>query len=165
DRRAPRVVAIRVEPRERVLPMQGRQALRVTATFSDGREADVTCHAKFQTNNDALALVDPSGLVLTLDTPGDVAVMASYLGQVDTFRAIVPLPKHRGPAAAREPRNFIDTLVDQKLAKLNIEPSDVCDEAGFIRRVYLDVIGTLPTADEARRFLADTGGGKRGCPR
>ena len=43
----------------------------------------------------------------------------------------------------------------RKLKKLNIVPSELCDDAEYLRRVYLDVIGTLPTAAEARRFLAD----------
>jgi hypothetical protein len=163
DPNAPRVVAIRVEPRERVLPMRGRQSLRVIASYSDRRETDVTRHAKFQTNNENLALVDASGLVQTLDNPGDVAVMASYLGNVDTFRAIIPLGRVvRGAwRVAREEKNFIDVLVDRKLAKLNIEPSAVCDDGEFVRRVYLDVIGTLPTPVETRRFLADKTSDKR----
>jgi len=45
----------------------------------------------------------------------------------------------------------------RKLRKLNVEPSGPCTDAEFLRRVYLDVIGTLPTPDEARRFLADPG--------
>src|SRR5262249_13256100 len=51
--------------------------------------------------------------------------------------------------------NFIDRLVFQKLRKLNILPSELADDAEFLRRVYLDLIGTLPTTVEARRFLAD----------
>src|SRR5262249_22965884 len=57
--------------------------------------------------------------------------------------------------------NFIDGLVDAKLKKLNILPSGPADDAEYLRRVYLDVIGTLPTPDEVRRFLADPAANKR----
>src|SRR5262249_9050476 len=57
----PRATAVSVEPRERVLALRGRQQLRVTARFSDGSEADVTGHARFQSNNDSLAQVDADG--------------------------------------------------------------------------------------------------------
>ncbi len=51
--------------------------------------------------------------------------------------------------------NFIDPLVDAKLERLNIVPSALCTDEEYLRRVYLDVIGTLPTPDEVRSFLAD----------
>src|SRR5206468_3411355 len=54
-----------------------------------------------------------------------------------------------------------DVHVANKLKKLNIAPSDLCDDSTFLRRVFLDVIGTLPTADEARRFLNDKRANKR----
>src|SRR5262249_27090736 len=57
--------------------------------------------------------------------------------------------------------NFIDGHVIRKLKKLNIAPSDLCGDTDYLRRVYLDVIGTLPTAQEARRFLADQRANKR----
>jgi hypothetical protein len=158
---APKVTAVRVEPRERVLAMHSGQQLRVIARFSDGREADVTHHAKFQSNNDALAAVNPLGLVATGDVPGDAAIMASYMNAVDVFRAVVP----RSETIAKYPdfpaQNFIDPLVSAKLRKLNVVPSELCDDSEYLRRVYLDVIGTLPTADEARRFLADTRADRR----
>ncbi|MFL5339242.1 MAG: DUF1549 and DUF1553 domain-containing protein, partial [Gemmataceae bacterium] len=154
DPKAPHVVAIRIEPAERVMPMHAGQQLQVMARFSDGREIDATRHAKFQGNNDGLALVNAAGYVTTLDAPGDVAVMASYLGQVAVFRVMVPIPKPLAASQARPRSNFIDQHVDRKLAKLNIAASGVCDDAEFLRRAYLDVIGTLPTPGEARRFLA-----------
>jgi hypothetical protein len=151
----PKVASIRVEPRERLLAMHGQQQLRVIARYTDGREVDVTPHAKFQSNNDALAVVSGTGLVMAEEVPGDVAVMASFMNAVDVFRAFIP----RAEAIANYPQlpanNFIDPLVFAKLKKLNILPSDLCDDADFLRRVYLDVIGTLPTAAEARRFLTD----------
>jgi len=151
----PKVVSIRVEPRERLLAMRGRQQLRVIARWSDGREADVTHHARFQSNNDSLASVSANGLVRAGEAPGDVAVMASYMNAVDIFRAIVPRPQRVANYPALPENNYIDRLVFAKLKKLNIVPSGLADDAEFLRRVYLDVIGTLPTPAEARRFLAD----------
>jgi hypothetical protein len=151
----PKVTAVRVEPSERQLAMHGSQQLRVIARYSDGREADVTAHARYQSNNDGLASVSATGLVSAGDLPGEAAVMASYMNAVDVFRAAVP----RAEPIARWPdlpeNNFIDGLVYRKLRKLNVLPSETCDDADYLRRVYLDVIGTLPTPDEARRFLDD----------
>ncbi|MHC4878475.1 MAG: DUF1553 domain-containing protein [Planctomycetota bacterium] len=151
---APKVVSLKVTPSERRMAMDAQQQLQVTAIYSDGREVDVTHHAKFQSNNDALVQVDEFGLVRTGETPGEAAIMASYQGAVDTFRSMVPQPHDGSEFPSRPVHNFIDELVDARLRKLNIHPSGLCNDADYLRRVYLDIIGTLPTADEARRFLA-----------
>jgi hypothetical protein len=65
-----------------------------------------------------------------------------------------------GPAAPA-PESPIDKLVFGRLEKLGIQPANVCSDAVFVRRVYLDVIGTLPTAKEARDFLLDRAPDKR----
>lgn len=54
-----------------------------------------------------------------------------------------------------QPQNEIDRVVFAQLQRLGIEPAHVCTDAVFVRRVYLDVLGTLPTAAEARQFLLD----------
>ena len=136
---------MRVEPRERVLAPGGTQQLRVVARYSDGREADVTALAKFLSNNDGLASVDADGLVTAGDAPGEAAVMAGFMNQVDVFRVVVPRAEHIDHYPAVPENNFIDGLVFAKLRKLNIVPSDLADDAEYLRRVYLDVIGTLPT--------------------
>ncbi len=157
---APKLVALRVEPTERVLGTKANQQLKVLAKYSDGREADVTEHARFQVNHDGLASVSELGLVTTSETPGEVAVMAAYMGEVGLFRAIVPRP---GPAVdSKVPAfNFIDGLVGKKLAKLNIAPSGLCDDSEFLRRVTLDLSGSLPMPEEVRAFLADKATDKR----
>ena len=55
----------------------------------------------------------------------------------------------------------IDELVLSRLQRLEIAPANLCSDAVFCRRVFLDVIGTLPTAQEARGFLDDKTPGKR----
>jgi len=157
----PKTTAVRVEPRERLLTPRGKQQLRVIARTSEGREVDVTALAKFQSNNDGLASVQPGGLVTAGDAPGEAAVMASFMNQVDVFRVVVPRAEHIDPYPVVPENNFIDRLVLQKLRKLNIAPSDLADDAEYLRRVTLDVIGTLPTPAEARRFLDDRRPNKR----
>jgi hypothetical protein len=59
------------------------------------------------------------------------------------------------------PRNFIDELVFANLAALGIPASPECDDGVFLRRVSLDITGTLPTAAEAAEFLASRDPDKR----
>jgi hypothetical protein len=150
----PTVERIRVEPGERVLDMHAGQQLRVIARYADGREADVTHNARFQTNNEGVAAVSADGRVRTAGVPGEAAVMASFMNEVAVCRVLVPragdVTFPNLPA-----NNVIDPLVDAKLKKLHVVPSGPADDAEYLRRAYLDVIGTLPTSGEVQTFLAD----------
>lgn len=57
--------------------------------------------------------------------------------------------------------NRIDEILAKKWKSLGIQPAQICSDGVFVRRVYLDVIGTLPTAEEAQRFIDDTSRNKR----
>jgi len=155
------IASLEITPRQRIFKMGETQQLRAMATLSDGRRLDVTELTQFQTNSPNQAVVDALGHVTASQSPGMAAVMATYMGQVDVLQVFVP----RGEAIDAYPdskrSNFIDGHVLDNLKKLNIIPSGDCDDEQFLRRVYIDTIGTLPTADEARIFLASKNADKR----
>jgi len=157
---APEVRSIRIDPTERVMAFRGEQQLRVMAKYTDGREIDVTAESRFQTNSETIGTVGGDGLITFSDVPGEVAIMASFRNEVAIFRGMVPRPDAI-EFPQRPVYNFIDPLVDAKLRKLRIAPSELCDDSEYLRRVYLDVIGTLPTPTESRQFLNDTDPKKR----
>ena len=158
---APKVVSLKVVPEERRMAMAAGQQIQAIAVLSDGRQVDVTHHAKFQSNNEGLATVNEFGFVTTGETPGDAAIMASYMGAVGVFRAVIPQPDS-GTAFPQRPQfNFIDGLVDARLKQLNIHPSGLCTDADFLRRAHLDIVGTLPTVEESRVFLKDGSDGSK----
>jgi hypothetical protein len=59
------------------------------------------------------------------------------------------------------PQGKIDELVFGKLQQLGITPAQLCSDAVFVRRVYLDIIGTLPSAQEVREFIESQEADKR----
>ncbi|HUQ68205.1 MAG TPA: DUF1549 and DUF1553 domain-containing protein [Planctomycetaceae bacterium] len=158
---APRVIAIRVDPSERQLTFGSTQPLRVTAMYSDGRQVDATHHARFQSNREAIATVDEHGVVTAQAVAGDVAIMAAYMDATALFTALVPRSEPLLAGDELPPLHPLDRLVDAKLAKLRIQPSPLCDDATFLRRAHLDVIGRLPTVAETRAFLQDHRADKR----
>ncbi|QDU98384.1 Bacterial Ig-like domain (group 2) [Lignipirellula cremea] len=153
------VVGIEVEPQDQVLLAGESQQLRVTAIDAAGRRRCVTAETEFESNASAIAESSPQGLVQASDIPGEAAILVRHLGHVAVCRITLPRP---GVEVVAPPQNnFIDGLVWEKLDRLGIQPSELSDDATFLRRVYLDTIGTLPTAEEARAFLADNSPNKR----
>ncbi len=158
---APRLVALRVEPGERILAAVGRtQQLIVTAEFTDGARRDVTRQASYDVSDPTAAEITADGRVLA-SKAGEVAVAIRYLDGRAVSR-LAFLPERTGFAWAAPPENNeVDRLVFDRLRKLQVNPSPPADDATFLRRAYLDAIGILPTADEARTFLANPDPDKR----
>lgn len=152
----PSLVRVDVEPKERVLAPNGRQRLLVTAHYSDGSARDVTRLAQFKSNEEGVAGVEGSEVRAT-DSSGEAAITVRYMSEITVSRVSVPLPENVPASAyAAQPRwSFIDDLVYRKLAQLRLLPSELCDDATFLRRASLDLIGTLPTPAEVRSYLAE----------
>lgn len=132
--------------------------LAVTARYSDSSTRDVTWLAQFASNDAGLVEVDPYGKVKILRN-GETAVRVYYQGQVAVV--VVSVPYDRPVPPLPPPANFIDEHVFAKLAALRIPASSGASDEMFIRRVYLDTIGTLPAEREVRDFIADPRTDKR----
>ena len=153
------VASLEIEPNQRTLALGSTQQLRVTAIGADGSRRCVTAEAEYSSNADTIAGADGRGLITAGSKPGEAAILVRYMGHVAVCRVTLPRPgvKFARPAEA----NFIDKNVWDKLERLGIPPSKLADDATFLRRVFLDVIGTLPTSAEAGAFLADAAPDKR----
>jgi hypothetical protein len=157
----PHVVGIECFPKAIVSDRNVEQQVLVTAHFSDGTSRDVTREVQFKSNAEDVAAVNELGLVRTFENSGSTAVMARYMGQVDVCRITIPLAEAASQSQAIAKRNYVDELVQAKWKQLNLQPSPLADDTTFLRRAYLDAIGTLPTPDEVRAFLKDTDTDKR----
>jgi len=160
----PKLVSVAVSDGERFLKPGEQFSLKVTASYSDGSWRDVTGRTQFQSSEMGICAVDSTGLVKAGPIPGEATVMARYMNVIAVCHVAIPLPGTVLDAwYADLPRqNFIDEHVWTKLQSLGIMPSPPADDAKFLRRVYLDIIGRLPTPEEVQAFSADGDASKRG---
>ncbi len=129
------------------------------AKYADGSDRDVTSLAVFMSNNDNSAPVNDMGLV-TAANRGEAFVMARFDTHTVVSQVIV-LPANLQYTAPAIAGNYIDELVGAKLNNLRILPSGLCTDEEFLRRVSLDITGTLPTEEEYQQFMSDASSDKR----
>jgi len=158
DPARPKPVSLLVSPNGGTLTKGSSLRLTVTAVYLDGAKAEVTRSARISiTDTNVVSLAEGK---LTARGYGQAHVIASFLRRTAVSRVVVPQPLTGGFSAPKA-NNRIDELSFAHLEKLGLPPSPVCTDEEFLRRAYLDVIGTLPTPEETRGFLADTNGQRR----
>ena len=157
----PTCTGLEIYPKQAVLDGEGAtQQASVVAHYSDGTDRDVTSLALFLSNNDNSASINENGLV-TAGKRGEAFLMARFSTHTVGSQYII-LPKGLKFAfPPTTPVNYVDELVNEKLKKLRIAPSGICDDETFLRRIYLDLTGTLPSYDAYMAFMSSTDAQKR----
>ena len=157
---APQLESIRIIPSSVLLSAPNKKInLQVKAKFSNGEEKDVSQWAVYESAN--LGAEVSAGGELEFSQPGETTVFVRYMGGRASMRAAlikaIDNYKWKGPSS----KNEIDHYVFSKLKLFNQNPSAVSDDLTFLRRVSLDVTGSLPSSDTARSFLSDKRKDKR----
>ncbi len=150
-----RVARLEVLPKHPTIPLPGqKQNLVVIAHYDDGTTRDVTRDARYTSSVPEVATVDDHGRVTTVRR-GETAVQVSYEGQFATNEFTVLGDRTGWKWVAAPQQNFVDELVDLKLKRIKALPAPYCSDADFLRRVTLDLTGTLPTPQQTRQFLSE----------
>ena len=165
------LASVAVSPSQLLIQPGTKKQLQVTATFSDGATRDVTQQALFTSNEEGIADVSERGVLQTQQRGGLFTVMVRFGGQIATLHGVVPmeLAETEQLAVTRRlaqlEKEFASSEFDQLLLKqwqrLGIAPSPEVDDVTFIRRVTIDICGSLPTPAEIKAYLADDRSDKR----
>jgi len=151
---------IELLPGNRSVKVGDTQRLLVRAHYPDGRIRDVTWLTQFFSNDETVLDVSPEGRVKA-KRAGETAVRAHFQGHVEVVLFTVPYENKVLPGDFARRNNLIDEPVFKKLQALRIPPSALSDDATFLRRVSLDLTGTLPSPEEVRSFTSDKAADKR----
>lgn len=146
-----KVTNLEISPARRLATGDFSQQLRVVAIYSDGARRDVTHWAHYDSLDEGVLRVTPQGQMRVFGR-GQGAAMARFEGQAAVAQVVVPF----GPTPRLDgwtENHFIDALAAAKFRQLGLTPAPVCDDGAFLRRAFLDAIGTTPTVAEARQFL------------
>jgi len=158
---AKKLKQLHFEPSEILFLNTGDSAqIKIVAEWGDGEREDVTSLTRFRTNDDAVVEVDESGLA-TSSGKGDTHIVALYDNGIAAIPVLRPLSGNHPKIDVSNYSNPIDKLVGAKLNKLGITPSATCSDTEFLRRVSIDLTGTLPSPDEVLAFIANQAADKR----
>jgi hypothetical protein len=155
-----RLTRLSVSPASLVADLEQVTKFRATATFSDGKQEDVTRWTIFHPDDEASVTVENNQA--TVLRRGRHVVSARYLDQLVPIEFLVPINEKESVStlSAGPGTSFIDRRIAQRLKILNLPASGRADDATLLRRIYLDLTGRLPEPQEIRSFLKDKSHGK-----
>ncbi len=158
----PRIERIEISPRHLTLSPGVEQQIIVRAYFDNGTQEDVTRWAKYNSANESVVRINESGK-LSVIGHGEGAVTAWYLSRIASSTITAPFESAQLPNESElsSSANLIDVEIHKKLTQLKIPPSSSATDSEFLRRSFLDTLGILPSAEEARKFLEDSSPEKR----
>jgi len=155
----PKLTRLSTFPALAMIPADGKHRLLVTGHFSDGHTEDFTHQVLYSSNDTEVATVSGDGVV-TAKSRGETSILIRAAGQLASVGVgVIGPPVRDYPKVSRF--NFIDEHVFNKLRKFQIVPSDLSTDAEFLRRVCLDLTGTLPPPARVREFVASKDPKKR----
>jgi hypothetical protein len=154
-----RLTNLEVLPKQQTLKSGDKATVKLQATFADGRTEDVTRFATFESNDRDAAIVDENG-VIEAKGIGSAAIIARFGAEPAVSLVVVPRQGSE-PFPQVAASHFVDRHIVDQLRKLNMHPSEPCDDTTFLRRAYLDVAGSLPTPEEVRAYASDASADKR----
>jgi hypothetical protein len=155
DMKSPRVVKIEILPQNPVVQAIGStQQMQIKATYADGTVRDVTELAFVESGNTEVATIDTNAMITTIRR-GEAPVLARFEGNY--VATTVTVMGDRKGFVWKEPETWgkADELVAAKWERMKIQPSGLCTDLEFIRRVYLDLTGLPPSPEQIQSFLAD----------
>ena len=149
--------SVEITPRKRVAKSLGEPVtLRAVAHYSDGTSRDVTRWTIFMAEDPSAVDVDPESATSKVLRRGRHIVIARYLSKVVPMELVVPLTDSDLDLSDEPRNNFIDDEILESLETLGLTPSPPCDDATYLRRVYLDLTGRLPSAERVNEFLENS---------
>lgn len=157
---APRLQMLEVTPRDKIVVEPTKEIqISAEAIFSNGSTQDVRSVAVYESAN-PIVKISPEGLV-QVSQPVETTVLVRYLDQQIPVRLAFIPARTDFKWSNSKPNNYVDRLNFARLEQLRMNPSELCTDEAFVRRVYLDLHGKLPSAAEARRFVFDRSPQKR----
>lgn len=148
------VTRVSVQPENIFMKAPGESAsVQVTAHFGDGTSREVTEETTVESNVPDVAAVEKASVKGA--RVGEAALLVRYQGKFVTVPVTVlnPRPGFQWKQLAQS--NYIDQFIDEKLQRLHIQPSAPVGDAGFLRRVSLDLTGQTPAPEQVRAFVSD----------